>query len=160
MLRPCGTEAAYARHRRRGEPTCATCKAGVTDARRQQRRAKGIRPRTTPQHGTYSGYIRLHAATGAEPCLPCLDAHATYLREWRARGRRRDRRGSWVEVALDYLETHGPIEMTQLIEAIQERHPEVVRDTIRQSVNRFVQDGLAWRDDSERPFLYGVSDEV
>ena len=158
MLRPCGTEAAYARHRLRGEPSCDECKAGVAVARNEQRRAKGIAPRLAPRHGTYSGYIRLHS--GAKACRPCLDAHAAYLREWRAKVRRRVRRGKWIDVAYDYLETHGPIEMAPLIEMIQERHPEAVRDTIRQSVNRFVQDGIAWRDDDERPFLYGVADEV
>ena len=159
-LRPCGTEAAYARHRRNGESPCDACRAGVALVRRDQRRAKGIRPRLEPQHGTYSGYIRLHVLSGVEACRPCLDAHATYLREWRAKVRRRDRRGKWVDVVYDYLETFGPIEMSPLIETIQERHPEAVCDTIRQAVNRFVQDGIAWRDDYERPFLYGVADEA
>lgn len=42
-LVPCGTPAAYHRHRRRGEPTCEPCRRAV-DAQRKARAAGGVGP--------------------------------------------------------------------------------------------------------------------
>lgn len=63
---PCGTRAAYRRHRRRGETACAECLAAE---------ARETRDRKTPlvPHGTPAAYKR-HQRRGEKPCMECTEA--------------------------------------------------------------------------------------
>jgi hypothetical protein len=82
-LRPCGTEAAYRRHRRRGEEACPPCRAAHVAY------VLARRPRPAPRAllpcGTEAAYRR-HRRRGEPACRPCLDASA--VAELRRRRRR------------------------------------------------------------------------
>lgn len=92
-LAPCGTEAAYRRHRRRGEHADAACRAANVAAtqNRKARQAPAPRQRAErppPPCGTKAAYER-HKRLGESPCQPCRDANATYVRGWRNGARTR-----------------------------------------------------------------------
>lgn len=85
-LQPCGTVAAYQRHRVRGEQACAAC----LEAWRmyQIRRRGGYKELPPPQPcGTVAAYVR-HRNRGEDACQACLQAWAAYKREYRAKGRK------------------------------------------------------------------------
>lgn len=78
MGRPCGTEAAYYRHRFRGEEPCDIDREAVNAAATRRRRAKGVKPLPKAKHGTPSKYA------GGCRCVFCRDAQAEYMRSWRS----------------------------------------------------------------------------
>jgi hypothetical protein len=80
---PCGTNAAYTRHKRAGEPACKACLAAHTAYTIAYERAHRI---TTPPKacGTYGGYKR-HNRAKTLPCQPCLEANRAYQRKVRIR---------------------------------------------------------------------------
>ena len=82
-LKPCGTVAAYERHRRVGEPACEACKEAKRAAQRER---TGGKPRRPAYCGTRSGYVR-HQRHRETPCAECKGAHAKYEVERRARKR-------------------------------------------------------------------------
>lgn len=61
LFAPCGTVAAYRRHKRRGEPACDAC----LEANRAAQK--------TAPHGTSAAYER-HRRHGEDPCEPCVEA--------------------------------------------------------------------------------------
>lgn len=69
-VKPCGTRAAYKRHRRNGEEPCEACKKANTAENRdaQQRYNEKRRP-----CGTSAAYRR-HLRAGEEPCALCREA--------------------------------------------------------------------------------------
>lgn len=86
-LAPCGTESAYRRHLRWGQPPCNACR--VAHSRLQARyREKGPapEPRELRPCGTDSAYRR-HLRKREVPCRLCVDAHAAEVRAWAARKR-------------------------------------------------------------------------
>lgn len=52
VVHPCGTEAAYQRHRKRGEPTCRPCKDAHNEHRRESLRRLREEPRTGHDRAT------------------------------------------------------------------------------------------------------------
>lgn len=63
---PCGTTAAYKRHRRRGETPCHACRSAVAKARRIQRRGGSvITPQPTPEERFWSRVV-------VDPNTTCL----------------------------------------------------------------------------------------
>ena len=69
-LKPCGTVAAYERHRRHGEEVCDACR----EARRVHSNAQYTpRDRERPACGTTAGY-HYHHRHGEQTCRPCRDA--------------------------------------------------------------------------------------
>jgi hypothetical protein len=83
---PCGTNAAYVRHRARGEEVCEACRkarsAYVASRRRARRDSPGVSSRsgrpTTAPCGSNAAYAR-HQRRGEQPCLACLQARAEYV---------------------------------------------------------------------------------
>lgn len=92
-LRPCGTDAAWQRHKHRGEQPCeACCEAHRRYVRTyfQDHYSPGAEHRF-PQpavldHGSISAYQR-HQRRGEVPCAECKAAAAKYKREYNARRR-------------------------------------------------------------------------
>lgn len=78
-VQPCGTRAAYARHRVRGEVACRACKAAMAEYQRK-RTAKELSPRVLKPCGTSAAYER-HRKNGEEPCEPCVEANRVATRE-------------------------------------------------------------------------------
>jgi len=77
-MKPCGTEAAYRRHKYRREPACNPC----LDAHRRYNRLRlGLPEEARPllPHGTYAAWMR-HYRERSSPCSPCVDALARYRR--------------------------------------------------------------------------------
>ena len=72
-LKPCGTDAAYRRHRRHGEKPCDTCR----EAHNARKRKTDRGPRLPAPHGTASKYN-----TGCR-CEPCSAAQRARNRAWR-----------------------------------------------------------------------------
>lgn len=74
-LKPCGTTAAYNRHRARNEEPCADC----TEANRKRvaELRKQPRPRKAAQHGTPSGAVA-HYRNKTALCEPCKQARSEY----------------------------------------------------------------------------------
>lgn len=83
-LQPCGTPAAYKRHRVRGEQACDACKAAENRAQQQRRGyvAKHV-PRAPLQPcGTRAAYER-HRTHGEKPCEACKAANSERSRQRR-----------------------------------------------------------------------------
>lgn len=85
QLAPCGTNAAYNRHRKHNENPCRRC----TEARREYVAARRELPpearrRAEAQCGTYAGAVR-HYRNKEHLCEPCAEARRTYLNAYRAR---------------------------------------------------------------------------
>ena len=85
IMQPCGTNAAYIRHRKRGEAPCAAC----TEARREyvatwRNTPPEARRRPEAACGTYAGAVR-HYRNKEPLCEPCADARRTYVRQRRAK---------------------------------------------------------------------------
>ena len=87
--------------------------------------------------GTTAAYKR-HYQHGESPCRPCVEAQAVYMAVyWRQGHPIPDTAARVIE---DYVETHGPIEVTCLVETIRERK-DIKDGTIRRAVWRMVNDG-------------------
>lgn len=89
-LKPCGTNAAYVRHRARGEQPCDEC----TTARReyvasQRRTDPEARRKPRAKCGTYSGAVR-HYRLKEKLCEPCAQARRDYLNRHRQELRERE----------------------------------------------------------------------
>lgn len=85
-----GSDAAYARHRRKGETACDECKRAHAMKWLERKGAppgsatRG-RPPADRQHGTYTGYTQ-HTRRGEVPCDDCREARNEYVRIRRSRG--------------------------------------------------------------------------
>lgn len=79
-LKPCGTRAAYQRHKRRGEEPCEAC----AEALRAHYRVDVPKPRTVKPCGTRAAYQR-HVEAGETPCEPCREANRAEVRARRRR---------------------------------------------------------------------------
>lgn len=75
---PCGTPAAYHRHRRNGEEACRPCKDAINT-----RNVKSPYPPRVAECGTASGADR-HRRAGEEICERCRLARNKYQREYKA----------------------------------------------------------------------------
>lgn len=99
-LAPCGTTAAWRRHRRRGEAPCDACRA-ANSARTKARRSDVPKPapkaRSVAPHGTQAAYVR-HWRRGETPCGPCATAHLAHERKRSAErvAVRAEVRASWL----------------------------------------------------------------
>ena len=88
--KPCGTRAAYYRHRRHGEVPCEACVRGNTAAKRKP--AKPTPSRRKPiKHGTPAGY-KQHLYRGEIACDDCLTAERDRNRAYQATRRQAARR--------------------------------------------------------------------
>lgn len=88
-LRPCGTESAYQRHLRAGEPTCQPCRDAHAEhgrAKRAKSYVRGPYGRDEPKCGTRRGYRR-HLRRGEVTCADCCRAEREYRNEYVARRR-------------------------------------------------------------------------
>ena len=82
-LLPCGTPAAYKRHKKRGETACGPCLEAAREYVRQQRdRNRGRPPREPLPCGTQAGFAR-HKYWGETPCGPCREAEREYRKNRR-----------------------------------------------------------------------------
>lgn len=91
---------------------------------------------------------------GEKACAACSEAHATYMRGYRAEKRRKQRRGTWNDVILDYLETWGGMSPLGLARLIANRHPDVKHRTVLKALLRMEERGLVEAD------RYGPNDVV
>lgn len=142
-MKPCGTEAAYYRHRYRGEEPCAEDRQAVAEIERARKRAKGRRARRKPRCGTRSGY-EAHLNAGTTPCRGCKDAHAEAQAEWR-RGRSNSSRhdkATLGDLIVDLLETHGrPLTTENLTDFIVDIRGAAKQGTVRSTLLRLAKDG-------------------
>jgi hypothetical protein len=87
-LKPCGTIAAYRRHKGRGEPVDVACllvqRQYERDKKRTQAAKAGRSPQVLAPCGTVSGYNR-HLRRAETACRACRDAIAAYKRHSRGR---------------------------------------------------------------------------
>ena len=79
-LAPCGTRAAYERHKKLGEEACQPCVDAQYAARRARDGCVAVYAKVAAC-GTMTGYFRHRRTTKTPPCRPCLDAFADYQRE-------------------------------------------------------------------------------
>jgi hypothetical protein len=83
---PCGTVAAYQRHRRKGEPVDDPCRLANNKAKREQQGNPAGRGNRKPiAHGTTAGYQQ-HRYRGDAACEACTEAARDYQRERKAAG--------------------------------------------------------------------------
>lgn len=87
-LQPCGTRAAYRRHKRHGETPCPPCREAMAALSRadRARRSGPVTPRALQPipHGTDAGY-NAHCRRKEPLCDECRKAHNKALRAYRAR---------------------------------------------------------------------------
>lgn len=142
MLKPCGTRAAYLRHRQRGED-CPTCRAAAARKRREDRRRQGIPPLLPPRCGTISGRTA-HYNRGEPICDDCREA----FRVWQKQRRRKRSEGpvSIPSVIFDVLETAGTSMGWRSLSAwVTELHPEWAEATVKRTLARLVAEGRVER---------------
>ncbi len=137
--KPCGTDAAYQRHRWLGEPPCTECRTAHSSDERQRTRKHGVTERVYADCGTHGGWYR-HLYADNDPCQPCREAHNTARRQWRLRDKRLRLRGPIPDVVGDYVETYGPLELRELVMLIQLRH-DIDESSIRRAANRMMGNG-------------------
>ncbi len=137
-LQPCGTVAARRRHIVNGEPICDPCRIAVNEYEALRQRPT-VRLRYPAQCGTHSGYCR-HISLNESACRPCRVAHVIAVTESEQRILRRKRRGTIPTVIGDYVETHGPLELRELVMLIQLRH-DIDESSIRRAANRMMSNG-------------------
>lgn len=80
--KPCGTRAAYERHRLNGTPPCDKCITARREYEAERRLQAGMKPREPIKCGTNGGYRR-HRRKGEQSCGPCREAHAEAARNRR-----------------------------------------------------------------------------
>jgi hypothetical protein len=85
-LAPCGTQGAYDRHLRRGEPVDDACRKAHADRRREDR----ARARENAPCGTVAGYQR-HRRYAEDACAECREANRVNSAVQRARRAERKR---------------------------------------------------------------------
>lgn len=81
-LQPCGTNAAYQRHRMRGETPCDPCRAGHAKWVRERNWAAGQTPRPPRECGSMAGFAH-HKLVEEPVCEPCRLARVEYDRDRR-----------------------------------------------------------------------------
>lgn len=89
-LAPCGTEAAYERHRRHGETPCAECKRGAAAARARRRGAsrKNNTPMAEVDPGLVEAFAAVEPAAGPPAENPAaMDFKAELARLYRTLGK-------------------------------------------------------------------------
>lgn len=89
-IAPCGTQSAYTRHVKRGEPIDDACRRANTEAKRTKGTPTPSR-RQPIEHGTLKGY-RQHNYRGEAACAACLEAH----REYKRNRSRKDAAARWA----------------------------------------------------------------
>lgn len=77
-IAPCGTQSAYTRHVKNGEPIDDACRQANTEAKRTKGTPTPSR-RQPIEHGTLKGY-RQHRYRDETACDKCLEAHRLYKR--------------------------------------------------------------------------------
>jgi hypothetical protein len=77
-IAPCGTQSAYTRHVRKGEPIDDACRQANTEAKRTKGTPTPGR-RKPIEHGTLKGYQQ-HVYRGEKACADCVEAHRLYKR--------------------------------------------------------------------------------
>lgn len=82
--------------------------------------------RPTVEHGTNRGYDH-HVRHGEPACAPCLEAHATYVRNWR-----NDRRTPDAVASRNRYEAARQRALSRLRQA----HPEQFADLLREELTR------------------------
>lgn len=134
-LKPCGTEAAYYRHRRAGETPCDACVDGLAEARLNRGVTK--RKRRPSRHGTNSMYVQ-----GCR-CDDCRSGHAAYMREYNA-GRQRAVAENTRDVIIDQMLTDGrPMAAAVIIDKILDRHPDKSPAALSAALTRLGTEGYA-----------------
>ena len=86
VKKPCGTRAAYQRHRLNGTLPCDMCVTARREYEAAARLRAGMKPRVLSRCGTPGGYGR-HRRKKERPCDPCRLAHNEAERERRRRKR-------------------------------------------------------------------------
>ncbi len=83
---PCGTEAAYRRHLRWGQPACNACRVAHSrlQAEWREKARESEQPRELVPCGTDTAYRR-HLRRREVPCRACCDAHAAEVLAWMRR---------------------------------------------------------------------------
>ena len=86
-LKPCGTNAAYARHLANGEEACDACKKAhsLYEGQRQTGTLRRFQPAPC---GTLAA-ARRHVRNREPVDQACLEAEAAYMRQWRAERKRK-----------------------------------------------------------------------
>ncbi|MFC8282902.1 WhiB family transcriptional regulator [Streptomyces cyaneofuscatus] len=85
QLAPCGTDAAYDRHRRNGEQPCDPCRRAHNERNVQVRAETRHRRAASTECGTRGGYQK-HRRNGETACAPCRQANADADRNLRNTG--------------------------------------------------------------------------
>ncbi|MFC8490681.1 hypothetical protein ACFUJU_07725 [Streptomyces sp. NPDC057235] len=86
LLSPCGTEAAYIRHIRRKEPSCAECRAAHSAHQRRRIAERAADPAAADRAG--HGKATTYCNYGCR-CPACAEANSRKCREARARRKAR-----------------------------------------------------------------------
>lgn len=145
-LRPCGTQAAYYRHRRRGETPCAGCRQAATDYEADRRRRLGRPSRASwrpPACGTPAGY-QYHRRLGEPTCRQCRDAWNHDQQQRRVAKAQRPQ--SIPGCIADVLETAGiSMSWRSLSAWVVELHPEWAETTVKRTLERLVKEGRVER---------------
>lgn len=147
---PCGTPAAYFRHRYHGEEPCPEDRAAWAARKNGYDRRRGAKPRRKPRHGTWSAYTNLGCR-----CPACHEAMLEYHADNRAGVLRRDADDPTTAavVVLDILETWAPDALTTdvLVARVQDLHPEWAELSIKRTIQRLAVAGRIQR--APRPDL-------
>ena len=88
-VKPCGTRAAYLRHRKAGEEPCGPCLEAMREANRRFSQSRTPRPRKVrvlKPCGTAAAYMR-HKKAGEESCGPCREAWSEYINDYNKKKR-------------------------------------------------------------------------
>ncbi len=130
------------RHHKNSEQPCELCLVAMrpiwaaTDLKRRRRRVELETP-----CGTYVAYRR-HLRRGEPVDEACRLAVNVAQSVWYHNHRRRVRRGTLKAVVADFLETHGLVEMRELVVLIQYRHPDITHRQVRDAVKGLRKSGL------------------
>lgn len=89
-IAPCGTQSAYTRHVKNGEPIDEACRQANTEAKRTKGTPSPGR-RQPIAHGTLKGY-KQHRYRGEAACADCLEAS----REYSSNRGRKDAAARWA----------------------------------------------------------------
>ncbi len=139
VLQPCGTVAARSRHIVNGEDICDLCRVAVNEYEERRRRRAGQQAHAPSECGTHSGYCR-HIYLNEPTCTPCKAAHVAAVTVSQRKVRHRKRRGTIPTVIADYVETHGPMQLRELVMLIRLRH-DIEEGSIRRAANRMMSNG-------------------
>lgn len=137
-MKPCGTRAAYVRHRRNGETPCGPCREANRLESDKRRRLAGQKRRPVRGCGTYAGWWR-HYRQGQDPCYRCWVAAKRY---WRNQKTPRPPTSISVLVS-DVLETWGYAMTADVIASkVTDIRPEFSHDSVHRTVWRMAKSGV------------------